>query len=290
MRASLPRPARSSPRPPSIVPACVRSVSQQACAERLLCARPVLAAGATVGADAGSCGTQGGETQPSKPGARCCTPHTRMWTGSARLSGACAPGSARRPRPPTPTYLPSPGRGNSDPSLVPTSSRFSPPSDAECNPCIFSDWSKKEKKKKAPLQDVPSRAMGRSVTQGAQAGRPLVGPLPTLGSPSGGFLPPEPQDKHRARHVAHAASLSWMTDKSSRFTVLAKSQGTLLPAWTTANSYGGQGPPRPRPDSALVSEAHRPTSVFSELRPGHHGKARDHTGRNRDTWSPSDSK
>lgn len=45
-------------------------------------------------------------------------------------------------------YLPSPGRGNSDPSLVPTSSRFSPPSDAECNPCIFSDWSKKEKKKK----------------------------------------------------------------------------------------------------------------------------------------------
>lgn len=84
MRASLPRPARSSPRPPSIVPACVRSVSQQACAERLLCARPVLAAGATVGADAGSCGTQGGETQPSKPGARCCTPHTRMWTGPAR--------------------------------------------------------------------------------------------------------------------------------------------------------------------------------------------------------------
>lgn len=288
MRASLPRPrpARSSPRPPSIVPACVRSVSQQACAERLLCARPVLAAGATVGADAGSCGTQGGETQPSKPGARCCTPHTRMWTGPARPSGACAPGSARRPRPPTPTYLPSPGRGNSDPSLVPTSSRFSPPSDAECNPCIFSDWSKKEKKKKAPLQDVPSRAMGRSVTQGAQGGRPLVGPLPTLGSPSGGFLPPEPQDEHRARHVAHAASLSWMTDKSSRFTVLAKSQGTLLPAWTTANSYGGQGPPPPRPDSALVSEAHRPTSVFSELRPGHHGKA----GRNRDTWSPSDSK
>lgn len=147
MRASLPRPARSSPRPPSIVPACVRSVSQQACAERLLCARPVLAAGATVGADAGSCGTQGGETQPSKPGARCCTPHTRMWTGPARPSGACAPGSARRPWPPTPTYLPSPGRGNSDPSLVPTSSRFSPPSDAECNPCIFSDWSKKEKKK-----------------------------------------------------------------------------------------------------------------------------------------------
>lgn len=86
MRASLPRPrpARSSPRPPSIDPACVRSVSQQACAERLLCARPVLAAGATVGADAGSCGTQGGETQPSKPGARCCTPHTRMWTGPAR--------------------------------------------------------------------------------------------------------------------------------------------------------------------------------------------------------------
>lgn len=36
-----------------------------------------------------------------------------------------------------------------------------------------------------------------------------------------------------------------MTDKSSRFTVLAKSQGTLLPAWTTANSYGGQGPPPP---------------------------------------------
>lgn len=129
-------------------PACVRSVSQQACAERLLCARPVLAAGATVGADAGSCGTQGGETQPSKPGARCCTPHTRMWTGPARPSRACAPGSSRRPWPPTPTYLPSPGRGNSDPSLVPTSSRFSPPSDAECNPCIFSDWSKKEKKKK----------------------------------------------------------------------------------------------------------------------------------------------
>lgn len=48
-------------------------------------------------------------------------------------------------------YLPSPGRGNSDPSLVPTSSRFSPPSDAECNPCIFSDWSKKEKKKKKKL-------------------------------------------------------------------------------------------------------------------------------------------
>lgn len=67
-------------------PACVRSVSQQACAERLLCARPVLAAGATVGADAGSCGTQGGETQPSKPGARCCTPHTRMWTGPAQRS------------------------------------------------------------------------------------------------------------------------------------------------------------------------------------------------------------
>lgn len=87
--------------------------------------------------------------------------------------------------------------------------------------------------------------MGRSVTQGAQGGRPLVGPLPTLGSPSGGFLPPEPQDEHRARHVAHAASLSWMTDKSSRFTVLAKSQGTLLLAWTTANSYGGQGPPSP---------------------------------------------
>lgn len=180
---------------------------------------------------------------PLNPG-RGAARHTRG-CGPARPSGACAPGSARRPWPPTPTYLPSPGRGNSDPSLVPTSSRFSPPSDAECNPCIFSDWSKKEKKKKAPLQDVPSRAMGRSVTQGAQGGRPLVGPLPTLGSPSGGFLPPEPQDKHRARHVAHAASLSWMTDKSSRFTVLAKSQGTLLPAWTTANSYGGQGPPTP---------------------------------------------
>lgn len=248
MRASLPRPARSSPRPPSIVPACVRSVSQQACAERLLCARPVLAAGATVGADAGSCGTQGGETQPSKPGARCCTPHTRMWTGPAR------------PGPAEPALREAHGALGRRP--LPTSRLQVVEIWIQASFQHLHDFlhramlnvihaffqiglKRKKKKKKAPLQDVPSRAMGRSVTQGAQGGHPLVGPLPTLGSPSGGFLPPEPQDEHRARHVAHAASLSWMTDKSSRFTVLAKSQGTLLPAWTTANSYGGQGPPSP---------------------------------------------
>lgn len=78
----------------------------------------------------------------------------------------------------------------------------------------------------------------------AQGGRPLMGPLPTLGSPSCGFLPPELQDEHGAQRVAHVASPSWTTNKSSRFTVLAKSQGTLFPTRTTANHYGGQGPPQ----------------------------------------------
>lgn len=177
---------------------------------------------------------------PLNPG-RGAARHTRG-CGPARPSGACAPGSARRPRPPTPT-------SRLQVVEIRIQASFQHLHDflhrAMLNVihAFFQIGLKRKKKKKAPLQDVPSRAMGRSVTQGAQGGRPLVGPLPTLGSPSGGFLPPEPQDEHRARHVAHAASLSWMTDKSSRFTVLAKSQGTLLPAWTTANSYGGQGPP-----------------------------------------------
>lgn len=112
---------------------------------------------------------------PLKPGggARCCTPHTRDADRPVPSGGL---GSRKRvASSAADPYLPSPGHGNSDPSLVLTSSRFSPPSDAECNPCIFSDWSKKEKKK-TPLQDTPSRAAGRSVMRDAQGGRPLMGP------------------------------------------------------------------------------------------------------------------
>lgn len=208
--------------------------------------------------------------------------------GLARPSRAGAPASARRPLPPTPT-------SRLQVMEIRIQASFQHLHDFLHRAMLnvihaFFQIGLKRKKKKAPLQDVPSRATGRSVTRGAQGGRPLMGSLPILGSPSSGVLPPEPQDEHGARRVAHTASSSWTTGKSSRFTVLAKSQGTLLPAWTTANSYGGQGPLHPRPDSALVSEAYGPTSVFSGLRPGHHGKPCDHTGRDRDAWSLSDSK
>lgn len=85
---------------------------------------------------------------------------------------------------------------------------------------------------------------GKVCYAGCSGGPFLNGATPTLGSPSCGFLPPELQDEHGARRVAHVASPSWTTNKSSRFTVLAKSQGTLLPTRTTANHYGGQGPPQ----------------------------------------------
>lgn len=145
MRASLPRPARSSPRPPSIVlRAFAQSVSRRALSAYCV-PGPCWLLGLPWEPTRAHAELREERRSPLNPG-RGAARHTRG-CGPARPSGACAPGSARRPWPPTPTYLPSPGRGNSDPSLVPTSSRFSPPSDAECNPCIFSDWSKKEKKK-----------------------------------------------------------------------------------------------------------------------------------------------
>lgn len=178
---------------------------------------------------------------PLNPG-RGAARHTRG-CGPARPSGACAPGSAWRPRPPTPTYLPSPGHGNSDPSLVPTSSRFSPPSDAECNPCIFSDWSKKEKKKSSFTRRAFT-SHGKVCYTRCSGGPSLGGATANPGLPkrwlSASGTPGQAQSSACG---TRGQPLSWMTDKSSRFTVLAKSQGTLLPAWTTANSYGGQGPP-----------------------------------------------